>query len=455
MKKLLFIFWLIFQTLWVQGQTALWQGTGLVFNSPPLTMYYDTATEASYITGLFNQVNGTPCNVVRLTDTGFTLLPVCPVDHINDIIRHDGKLFFGGNAGLATWDGNAWTSVLGEGYILSSFLPYNNALLIAGRFPVQSTYRYSIYSLENGVFTPDFLDIEQLFGTQNGDIRKMAFYKDKFYIAGNFSNLNADNSIIEIANHDATGWHSPGHLINNGGLSLIRDMLIWKDTLYVCGHFDEASGDGANTIAQWDGNSWHRMGQGLSQSSTPATVDMLVYHDALYASGGFNMVDGRTVGGIAGSGFAKWTGTQWCTMGSEGDGTIQSMGTFKDDLYVMGGFWSINGNNLPNMAKWTGGNYTDSCTLLQGPVSVNELQRKDFTFELFPNPSHGEFVIQFSSAFPNQKCLKIFDVTGNVVYENNLGTRQIEKITLADAGVYFIKVICNNAVVSKRVVVIR
>jgi hypothetical protein len=425
------------------SRAQLWQGVPLQFNHFVTFMYYDSIGEVSYVAGTFQYVDGVPCNVVQITDSGYHRLPLCPLANVVDMIRYDGKIFACSSMGLAIWDGTVWDHVLGAGYSFGQFMPYQGKLLISGRTPNSNTSESSLLLWDNGNITENLFNIESLWGSQSGNIRRMVEYKGKLYIAGNFSNLVTDPSIHEIAAWDGSSWHSVGELIT-GGLSSVWDMLVWKDTLYVCGQFDEETGSGANAIAQWDGQQWHRMGEGLSQSAYPAAADMMIFNDELYVAGQFNIVNGRLVGDISGSGFAKWTGTQWCTMGTQARGAIGGLGRFKDDLYVTGAFYEINSMNYEFIARWIGGDYTDSCSAPESSVGTRSTKPEISALTVYPNPATNR--ISFRSSVDGPVNIEVWAIDGKSLFSKHASFPLEIDLSAKPSGVYFYKVIQKNKV---------
>jgi hypothetical protein len=241
MKRFLLLLFLHCSFCDANAQPTLWEPLPLYFDYNVTVMYYDSVAQASYITGNFQYVNGTSCNIVKVTDSGFTFLPPSPTYSIVDIRSYNGLLYVGSGGKMATWNGNNWTLESdGQEYQLGGFFPYQDKLLLTGSHYDGSTYRKTIFVWDDGIVSDNFNNIESLIGNNSFNIRRIVEYKSNMYIAGNFSNLNTDPSVKEIAMYNGSNWQSVGELIT-GGLSSVRDMLVWKDTLYVCGAFDKGA----------------------------------------------------------------------------------------------------------------------------------------------------------------------------------------------------------------------
>ena len=86
---------------------------------------------------------------------------------------------------------------------------------------------------------------------------------------------------------------------------------------------------------------------------------------------------------------------------------------------------------------------------------VIDFENKQATLKIFPNPVTGEsFTIQSISISGKKSMLKIFDITGNLVYSDFM---EGENITLnsnlfSNTGIYFVQIICNNQINTEKIV---
>jgi hypothetical protein len=86
---------------------------------------------------------------------------------------------------------------------------------------------------------------------------------------------------------------------------------------------------------------------------------------------------------------------------------------------------------------------------------VIDFENKQTTLKIFPNPVTGEsFTIQSISISGKKSMLKIFDITGNLVYSDFM---EGENITLnsnlfSNTGIYFVQIICNNQINTEKIV---
>lgn len=77
-------------------------------------------------------------------------------------------------------------------------------------------------------------------------------------------------------------------------------------------------------------------------------------------------------------------------------------------------------------------------------------------FSVYPNPSKGSFTIEFKD-FMSNYAVEVFDVTGNVVYENNFnqssGLLQVVNLENVTTGIYFVNIKSDQGIVTKKLVV--
>jgi len=113
---------------------------------------------------------------------------------------------------------------------------------------------------------------------------------------------------------------------------------------------------------------------------------------------------------------------------------------------------------------WCGGFNTDQTTggifkFAGSPlVGVTALNNDNSKMNIFPNPSNGQFNLQIAGAETKNATVKIVDVVGNVVYENNIGNSsnvivQNVDISTASKGVYFVTVENGTTRFVKKIVV--
>ena len=86
---------------------------------------------------------------------------------------------------------------------------------------------------------------------------------------------------------------------------------MYNGELYAAGYFDFADGP-ANNIVKWNGTNWSAVGTGIDYAWAENWVyALIVYNGELYAGGHFMSAGGNQVNNIA-----KWNGTEWSAVGT-------------------------------------------------------------------------------------------------------------------------------------------
>lgn len=122
----------------------------------------------------------------------------------------------------------------------------------------------------------------------------------------------------------------------------------------------------------------------------------------------------------------------------------------------LNGIWHL--SSVPNHP-----NYYLSCdtTLGCGPclVSVNENEVHDFKFNIYPNPSTGNFNIIYMLPQNKKGKLEVFDITGKVVYEMKLPQwstlQQISLPATLGNGIYNCVIMAGYHRASKKIAIIK
>lgn len=296
---------------------------------------------------------------------------------VTSIVKFQNQIFAGGSisyAGgiparsIAKWDGIKWdTTGLGASGTIRGLYVYNNELYCMGQFDSVSNIAASKIAKYDGVNWYPLPTLDSLGG--GWGIKAAIFYKGELYVGGNFVGTSGPN-MADIARFDGVQWKSVG-----GGTTcdcVIDKFYIWHDTLIVAGYFQSLGGMPFNNIAAWDGNNWIELGDGLM----PANVyDVIEYDNHLYACGQIDYLpDGTPINRMA-----KWDGQQWKDAGldfriaaNNGSGTPLCMAVMNDELYIGGGFFTVNGDTMNNIMKYN------------ASVGINEVGNKKVLYRFFP-----------------------------------------------------------------------
>ena len=137
-------------------------------------------------------------------------------------------------------------------------------------------------------------------------------------------------------------------------------------------------------------------------------------------------------------------------------------GTFKPNQALsalngkpMNGTWTLLANDNYNGDTGTINNWSvEVCgTTAQLAVPTNQLT----DFAIYPNPSKGNFNIQFDNTTSNEIKVNVYDMRGRIIFENKYSNQATfnENIQLnnAQAGVYLVSITDGNQKLTKRLVI--
>jgi trimeric autotransporter adhesin len=357
------------------------------------------------------------------------------------ITKYNNEIYNGGG-GLKKWSGTNWLSIYtNQPSIVVSLEIINNELYVGGGFDTINGIAAKNLAKWDGI-TWSSLD----FPYANSSIYSIAYYKGELYVGGQFYNpVNPNDSTQNILRYDGSVWKPVGSGIH-GGMDDVNAMIVYNDELYVAGSFTKAHGNTGNYIQKWDGTQWSDVGGGVMgpSGSNGQIWQLRVHSGKLYAVGVF-----QYAGGVPAKFIAMWDGTNWCGLGSVFNNTISAITFLNDTMYVGGNFLAIDGDSISNIAKWTGGNYIDTCGNMTG---VNEVVNEENNINTFPNPSDGAFTISYGTLQPS---IYIYNSLGKLIYKKDKAAQGSEQINLSaySKGIYFIKVQDGNKMVNKKLII--
>jgi hypothetical protein len=369
------------------------------------------------------------------------------VRYKNEIYVGPGQKKFAGihTNGIARWNGSTWSAV-GSGL---------EAIIIDGSNEAQA---YGLYVHDDKLYVVGafrsvhgdtcnsvaYWDGANWYGMNfpvdfTNDVPlnfKIIYYKNEFYVGGNcYDNLGGGIN-NDIARFDGVQWKQVGGGLK-GGLSDITDMVVYKNELYVCGYFRKIDGNVGNKIMRWDGVQWKDVGGGICESYAIAT-GMIVYEDKLYVVGIFDCVGY----GLPARDIAVWDGDHWCSFGNSFiDNKISCIGSYNGDIYIGGGFTTIDSFPVKFFAKWVGSHSTDTCA---APVSVALEPQTARQLLISPDPAFDYVTLAANGSFATPLSVKVYDASGNEVTNavqvtSNTGAGQLTiQIGRLPAGFYYI-----------------
>ncbi len=290
--------------------------------------------------------------------------------------------------GIAKWDGQTWTDI-----------SYN--------FPIACDFTYAGAIIHN-----------------NGDL----------HLAGNMncSPELAEEPILKLVNNQ---WVTVGPGI--GGDGYINTFENFQNSLYVGGYFSAQAGNIENNIFYTNNNQYYSMSGGTLPS---VVFDMMEYNSELYVIGQIN-----TAGGIPVTRTAKWDGQQWYSVplqlqNNSGYGTALALAEYNGKLIIAGGFSSINGTPVSNIAS-----------IDFGTSRINTLSSNS-AFTLYPNPTSNSFSIKVNDQVQIKK-LEMYNSIGQKVYSQVDNLQQAIDVSKLSKGIYLVSIATDKGIAREKLIV--
>lgn len=328
------------------NQTGI-QQLGGVFNSDvtSLRIVNNTLTAAGY----FTEIAGQPVNNLAVwngsswTNEGQGLNFV-----VTDIASTDRFTLAGGNASVpgdavdyrhvALKTTNEWkSSGLGMSNWVECIRTNGSDVYAAGYFTDAGGLRSKVVRW-NGLGW-DTLNGGMILGT----VRELAVYRDTLYAGGDFSDPTtfAPHYIIRW---NGTVWEP----VPNGVNYRVWALEVFNDELYVGGDFSATGTGPANNLAKFDGQNWIPIGSGTNGIVKDIKFDQ---NGVMYVGGGFTLA-----GGIQARRIARYDGSTWSELGSGVDQFVEGIGISpNNEIYIVGSFTlGPNVGLLNHIAKYNG-----------------------------------------------------------------------------------------------------
>ncbi|HTP01251.1 MAG TPA: hypothetical protein VMJ64_07750 [Anaerolineales bacterium] len=300
---------------------------------------------------------------------------------------------------VAKWDGTAWSALGSDGsgngavnaYLHAVALDASGNVYVGGDF--SSVYDGSTQLTAAGhIAMWDGTHWHALGGNGSGgsslnlSVEGIAVDSGgNVYAGGFFTNVNNGGAVLSAADYiakwDGSNWSALGGngsgdgSLNNGVHAIAVDG---SGNVYAGGYFTDVNNGGsvlsaADYIAKWDGSNWSALGNNGSGNGSLSYNVYAISLDGgnLYAGGQFFYVyDGSTTPLPGGRYVAKWDGSHWSALGSDGvsggslNGIVYSvLPDGSGNVYVGGSFTNANNNGtgLPAadyVARWDGTNWS-------------------------------------------------------------------------------------------------
>ncbi len=235
---------------------------------------------------------------------------------------------------------------------------WQGKLCVGGGFHVAGTSVAEGVALWNGRdWEPmgDGLSSDDPYGFE---VYALANWRGTLYAGGNFIRSGA-NSLRGIARWDGANW------VTVGGLSgVVRALVPAGDGLYIAGSLrlppDTVPADtNYYGLVRWNGLAWQTFGSvipPLNNSYPPSSpwpvVELVVPNGSeIFISGDF-----ETLAGLPIKYNARWTGTNWESMGIT-SGVLSAMTMHQGQLYASAYFPWTGNPEATNIARWDGTNW--------------------------------------------------------------------------------------------------
>jgi hypothetical protein len=306
---------------------------------------------------------------------GLNFTPFCLYEDTTENVLYVGGLFSiaSGDSivSIARWDGNHFTK-LGSGLNIGSWVysitKYNGEVYAAGNI------QYLGSTHVNNIVRWNGSEWDSVGSGVNGVIRKLEVIDSNLYAGGTFDRAG-NVQVNSLAKWDGNNWSDVNAFpkFDSTSINTVFCMAIYQGELYIGGNFDN---DTISDIVRYSNidNNWENVGGGM-HGGMSGLVDMRIYKNELYISGAFYLLDGN-----AGNFIQRWDGQTWKDVGGgttgnlsnpTSNGQITDMKVHGDELYIAGVFMYAGGVPAPHVAKWNGtewcglgGNFDNNATIV-------------------------------------------------------------------------------------------
>jgi len=348
----------------------------------------------------------------------------------------DNDIYFGGSFSdicnnnacynIAKWDHTNWSKVSTNvpNNTVNSLITFNNEIYIGGDFVsvgslnVNHVARWDgsqWHDVGGGVWDPLPLSVQAL-----------AIYNGELIVAGQFLKAGND-TVYNIAAWNGSQWHALGKGTNDLVWTLYTDTA--DNLLYAGGNFTYVDDTiPANHIACWDGQKWSGLRDSANDfQDNPYALAITRFDDKIFV-GGFNSTN---------TFLSEWDGTNWSKV--QGPyGVIKALSVYKGNLYVGGGFTSVNGDTAIKYIAC----YGDSCNCSVG-IEETQTDKTEYLWQNIPNPFDKTTSIPYYVPPGSKGTMQIVDANGKLLKEYNLlqGKNKLDiSLEQLKAGVYYYSV---------------
>lgn len=196
---------------------------------------------------------------------------------------------------------------------------FNGSLNLEGYNVTMDSKLGPVFSSDTGILTPGI----------GHNVFAIAISGSNIYVGGDFQDVDGIPEADFIAKWNGSAWSALGHNgAGNGSLNDgVRAIAVSGVNVYVGGNFTNVSNYGttmndADYLALWEGNNWFHVGHnGAGNGSLNSSVAALAIDGTnLYVGGHFTNVNNYGTALGAADYIAKFNGTDWSSLGSNGAG---------------------------------------------------------------------------------------------------------------------------------------
>jgi hypothetical protein len=387
-------------------------------------MWYDKATNVLYIGGDFEKAGGVPVyGVAQWKDyqwssvgngTGDTNC-VFGCGGLRSMTGYDGKLFVGGMHRMMGgvypspffhfWDGLSWATAGTPTGPISVEVANGELFGFGEVYEPNGDTIWKVAHWTGSGWEPFVEPLELPWG--GGWFKAIAYYKDRYYLGGNFSSTNG---FSELGAWDGQSWSELGAGIF--GDSWINRLVVYDDLLWVGGYFEHSAGNADDFLAVWDGDSW--MPSFEKVIFTSQVFDLQVIDDVLYIVAPFYMWVDEEQAWRGPFGLSRYDGETFCAFGGVGFENITHIAGGNGKLFVSTPRPVMNGDSLMFCAQWMGGASYDYC-LTQTIVSGTKPKSPEASLRVSPNPASDQIEIQAMVLRPGNVKVNLMDAQGRIV----------------------------------------
>jgi trimeric autotransporter adhesin len=346
-----------------QWDGAKWSAVGNGVSGGSLAVSALLVTSNGLIVGgNFTSAGDLPAtNIARWDGTNWTAMGSLPgpgYDGVHALAEFHGQVYAGGaftrDDGaaadyLARWDGSQWAPVgAGVDEIVYALETVGNALFVGGYFSSAGGV-----NLTRGIARWDGINWSPLVQGVNlgGEVYALAARGTNLYVGGYFTQAGGVSAAgLAVWVEDLQRWQS----LNAPAGTTIFGLRTEQDRLYLGGRFPAMGGISSSNVVLLGPAGWEGLGGGVSEPSTAEVSAIAEYGGQVFVGGTFQLAGGAALPNIA-----RWTGGQWASAGTVGVGlgldaagsTTILVGT---NVYVGGKFSRAGALSVNRVARWTG-----------------------------------------------------------------------------------------------------